>query len=123
MNKKKTAVIASIVTVGLAAALLFAATMTNLLLVGDYYVKIDNACISKNASSDGVINVGSSEPYLYNLEAVSATGDKVEIKFGASRELREDAFLKLDLQPFRGVVGWSEVPEDALPSNVAEVLD
>lgn len=122
MNKKAIA-ISAIAIVGLAVSLLFAATMTNLLLAGDYYVKIDNACLSKNESSGGVINVGSSEPYLYNLEAVNATGDKVEIELGASRELRQSAFLKLDLQPFRGVVGWSEVSEDALPSNVAEALD
>ena len=94
----------------------------NLLLVGDYYVKIDNACISKNEPSGGVINFGSGEPYVYKLEAVNATGDKAEIEFGASRELRQDAFLKLDLQPIRGVVGWSEVSEDALPAKVVEVL-
>lgn len=123
MNKKKTAAIASIAIVGVVAALLFAASMTNLLLAGDYYVKIDNACLSKNEPSGGLINFGTSEPYLYKLEAVNATDDRVEIDFGASRELRQDAFLKLDLQPFRGVVGWSEIPEDALPSNVAEALN
>ena len=62
------------------------------------------------------------EPYLYKLGAVNATGDKAEIEFGTSRELRQDAFIKLDLQPIRGVVGWSEVTEDALPANVAEAL-
>ena len=122
MNKKKAVAIASIAIVGVVAALLFAASMTNLLLAGDYYVKIDNARISKNESSDGVINFRYSEPYLYKLEAVNATGDKAEIEFGASRELHQDAFIKLDIQPFRGVVGWSEVSEDALPDDVAEVL-
>ncbi len=122
MSKQRTMVIASIVIVGLVAVLLFAASMTNLLLVGDYYVRIDNACVFENEPSGGVINLGSSEPYLYELEAVNATGDKAEIKFGTSRELRQDAFIKLDLQPIRGVVGWSEVSKDALPTNVAEVL-
>lgn len=122
MNKKIAMAISAIAVVGLAAALLFAVSTTNLLLAGDYYVKIDNARISKNESSGGVVNFGSSEPYLYKLEAVNATGDKAEIEFGASRELRQDAFIKLDVQPFRGVVGWSEVSEDALPADVAEVL-
>ena len=72
------------------------------ILAGDYYIKIDNACISENESSGGVVNLESSEPYLYKLEAVNAAGDKTEIEFGASRELRQDAFLKLDLQPIRG---------------------
>ncbi len=123
MNNKIAMAISAIAVVGLAAALLFAVSTTNLLLAGDYYVKIDNACLSKNEPSGGLINFGTSEPYLYKLEAVNATDDRVEIDFGASRELRQDAFLKLDLQPFRGVVGWSEIPEDALPSNVAEALN
>ena len=122
MSKKKTMAITSIAIVGLAAALLFAASMANLLLAGDYYVKIDNACVSENEPSGGIVNLGSSEPYLYKLGAVNATGDKAEIEFGTSRELRQDAFIKLDLQPIRGVVGWSEVTEDALPANVAEAL-
>lgn len=64
MSKKKTMAIASIAIAGLAVALLCAASMTNLLLVGDYYVKVDNACVSENEPSGGVVNLGSSEPYL-----------------------------------------------------------
>lgn len=114
MGKGKTIAITAVAICGLAAILLFAASVTNLFLAGDYYIKIDNACISENESSGGVVNLESSEPYLYKLEAVNAAGDKTEIEFGASRELRQDAFLKLDLQPIRGVVGWSEVSEDSL---------
>ena len=122
MGKGKTIAITAVAICGLAAILLFAASMTNLFLAGDYYIKIDNACISENESSGGVVNLESSEPYLYKLEAVNAAGDKTEIEFGASRELRQDAFLKLDLQPIRGVVGWSEVSEDALPPKAEEIL-
>ncbi|WP_251178651.1 YxeA family protein [Adlercreutzia agrestimuris] len=122
MSKGKAAVVTAIVIVGLTAALLFVASATNLLLTGDYYVKIDNAHISKNESSGGVVNFRSDEPYLYKLEAVNAAGDKTEIEFGAYRELRQDALLKLELQPIRGVVGWSEISEDALPAKVAEAL-
>lgn len=85
MGKGKTMAITAVATCGLAAALILAASMTNLFLAGDYYVKIDNAHISENESSGGVINLGSSEPYLYKLEAVNAAGDKTEIEFGASR--------------------------------------
>ena len=123
MGKGKTIAITAVAICGLAAILLFAASVTNLFLAGDYYIKIDNACISENESSGGVVNLESSEPYLYKLEAVNAAGDKTEIEFGASRELRQDAFLKLDLQPIRGVVGWSEISEDSLPPKVAEALD
>ena len=123
MGKGKTIAITAVAICGLAAILLFAASVTNLFLAGDYYIKIDNACISENESSGGVVNLESSEPYLYKLEAVNAAGDKTEIEFGASRELRQDAFLKLDLQPIRGVVRWSEISEDSLPPKVAEALD
>ena len=123
MGKGQTMAITAVATCGLAAALILAASMTNLFLAGDYYVKIDNAHISENESSGGVINLGSSEPYLYKLEAVNAAGDKTEIEFGASRELHQNAFLKLDLQPIRGVVRWSEISEDSLPPKVAEALD
>ena len=123
MGKGKTMAITAVATCVLAAALSLAASMTNLFLAGDYYVKIDNAHISENESSGGVINLGSSEPYLYKLEAVNAAGDKTEIEFGASRELHQNAFLKLDLQPIRGVVRWSEISEDSLPPKVAEALD
>ncbi|WP_418970837.1 YxeA family protein [Adlercreutzia sp.] len=123
MGKGKTTAITAVAICGLAAILLFAASVTNLFLAGDYYIKIDNACISENESSGGVVNLESSEPYLYKLEAVNAAGDKTEIEFGASRELRQDAFLKLDLQPIRGVVGWSEVSEDSLPRKVEEALN
>ena len=78
---------ADVATCGLVASLLFAASMTDLLLIGDYYAKIDNAYISENESSGGIINLGSSEPHLYKLEAVNAVGDKTEVELGASREL------------------------------------
>ena len=123
MGKGKTIAITAVAICGLAAILLFAASVTNLFLAGDYYIKIDNACISENESSGGVVNLESSEPYLYKLEAVNAAGDKTEIEFGASRELRQDAFLKLDLHPIRVVVGWSEVSEDSLPRKVEEALN
>ena len=64
MGKGKTMAITAVATCGLAAALILAASMTNLFLAGDYYVKIDNAHISENESSGGVINLGSSGTYI-----------------------------------------------------------
>lgn len=122
MSKNKPLLITiSVLFVAMAAALVVAWN-TNLLLTGDYYVKIDNACFSENESTGGIVNLKSSEPYLYELEAVDAEGTRTNIEFGTSRELRQDAFLKLELQPFRGVVGWTEVSADTLPSKVAEAL-
>lgn len=123
MSKRKAATIAIVAVLAVvAAACIVVALTTNLLLAGDYYVKIDNACITENESTGGVINLGSSEPYLYDLEAVNEFGDRAKIEFGASRELRQDAFLRLELQPIRGVVSWYEVSPDDLPPEVAEAL-
>lgn len=123
MSKNKTVAITLVlVFVVIAAALIVVAMKTNAFLTGDYYVKIDNAYVSQNESTDDIVHLTSSEPYLYELEAVNAAGDKAKIKFGSSHELRQDAYLKLDVQPIRGVVGWSEVSADSLPSKVAESL-
>lgn len=124
MSKGKTiAITVTVVIVVLAAALFVVAANTNMLLSGDYYVKVDNTHVTKNEDTGGVVHLKSGEPYVYNLEAVNASGDKADIEFGTSRELRQDAYLKLELQPVRGVVNWTEVTQDALPSKVAQILN
>ena len=123
MSKGKTTVIAvALAIVVAAAALLFVAFQSNMLLSGHYYVKVDNAHISQSEDTGGVIHLGSGEPYVYELDAINEVGAKTRIEFGVSRELRQDALLKLELQPIRGVVSWSEVAEDELPLKVAEAL-
>lgn len=123
MSQVKIIAITIIVIVAVAAtALLAIASQNSMLLSGDYYVKVDNAHISENDSSGGVVNAKSSEPYIYELEAVNESGDKTTLEFGVSRELRQNAYLRLDIQPVRGVVSWSEVPADELPPKVADAL-
>ena len=123
MSKGKTAVITTVVIIAALAVVLFGlATQTNLLLFGDYYVKIDNAQLSQNDAEGGVIHLESSEPYVYELDAINEAGDTAKIEFGVSRELRQDAYLKLELQPIRGVVTWSEVSADELPPKAAKAL-
>lgn len=120
---KATATIVVLVAIMLGVALFAAASQTSLLLAGDYYVKIDNAHISENEPADGFISLESREPYVYDLRSVNEAGDEAKLKFGASRELRQGAFLKLNLQPIRGVLSWSEVLEEELPPTVASVLN
>lgn len=123
MSKGKTmAITLALIAVVLVAVLFAVASQTNLLLSGDYFVKIDNAHISKNDSTGGVIHLTPNEPYVYELDAVNESGDKAKIDFGVSRELRQDAFLKLELQPIRGVVTWSEVSAEELPPKAAEAF-
>ena len=123
MRTGKTIAITIIVVVAVAATALIAiASQTNMLRGGDYYVKVDNAGISENDSSGGVFHLKSSEPYIYELDAVNEAGDETKMEFGVSRELRQDAYLKLEVQPVRGVVSWSEIPVDELPSIVVDAL-
>ena len=42
------------------------------------------------------------------------------MKFKTSRELREDAYLELDIMKGRGVVKWREVKYEELPEKVQE---
>ena len=53
-----------------------------------YYTQIDNTKIEKLSSTDDM-------KYKYTLECYNEKGKKKELKFKTSRELKEDAFLKL----------------------------
>ncbi len=50
--------------------------------------------------------------YSYTLPAYNENGDKKDITFGTSRELKEGAFIRLTVMPIRGVLEWSEVQYD-----------
>lgn len=123
MSKGKIGVISALCIIVISVVVLcVAASQSNMLLFGDYYVKVDNARISQNEATGGVVHLKSNEPYIYELDAVNEAGDEARIEFGVSRELRQDALLKLDLQPIRGVVSWLEVSADELPPKATEVL-
>ncbi len=55
---------------------------------------------------------------LYTLPCHNVQGDARDISFGTERQLKEDAYLELTVEPIRGVVGWKEVSFDGLPSEV-----
>ena len=40
-----------------------------------------------------------------------------------SRELREDAYLELEVMQIRGVVNWKEVQESELPEDVKTAMN
>ena len=54
---------------------------------------------------------------LYRLPAYDEQGNGREVSFGTERQLREGAYLKLEIEPIRGVVGWEEVSFDELPQE------
>jgi len=83
-----------------------------------YYAQIDNNKIEQGDSRGGVINFHGGMSYSYTLPAYNENGDKKDITFGTSRELKEGAFIRLTVMPVRGVLEWSEVQYDELPVEV-----
>ena len=66
-----------------------------------YYTKIDNTKIQNLSALEDM-------KYEYTLDAYNKEGRKKEVKFKTSRELREDAYLILELRTM-GVHSWVEV--------------
>ncbi len=85
-----------------------------------YYAQIDNSKLEEGGPRDGVIDMQGGMAYSYTLPAYDEKGGGKDITFGASRELREGAFIRLTLKPVRGVVEWSEVQYEELPEAVQE---
>lgn len=83
-----------------------------------YYTQIDNSKIERNDSEGGVINLNGSMDFSYMLPAYDENGKEKDIRFGASRELREGAFIRLTVTPVRGVLEWCEVQYEELPAAV-----
>lgn len=123
MSKGKALGLAAVlVVIILGAGFFHLGSSTNLLANGTYYTKIDNAHVTENDSTGDVIHLKSSEPFVYQLHAANEDGHEIEASFGAAHELRQDAYLKLNLEPLRGVVYWEEVSPEDLPSKAAETL-
>lgn len=49
------------------------------------------------------------EKYEYRLDSYDEQGNKKNLSFETSRLLKENAFLKLEVVPLRGVISWEEV--------------
>ena len=76
-----------------------------------YYTQIDNTKIEELSGNDDM-------KYQYTLMAYSKNGKEKEIQFKTSRELREDAYLELEVMSIRGVSNWKEVQKEELPEAV-----
>ena len=76
-----------------------------------YYTQIDNTKMEEVSGTDDM-------KYQYTLTAYNKNGKEKEVQFKTSRELREGAYLELDVMQMRGVVKWREVQADDLPDDV-----
>lgn len=84
----------------------------------DYYTQIGNSKIEQVDSREGVVDLHGGMPYSYTLRSYDENGKEKDISFGAERELREGAFVRLTVMPVRGVLEWSEVEYEELPAAV-----
>lgn len=81
-----------------------------------YYTMVDNNRVKEQtAASSGA---GS---YEYHLDTYDADGNMKSLSFKTSRELREGAYLKLEVMPVRGVISWEEVKYENLPEAIKSV--
>ena len=80
-----------------------------------YYTQIDNIKIEEVSATDDM-------KYEYTLTAYNKNGKEKEVKFKTSRELREGAYLELDVMQMRGVINWREVQTEDLPDDVKTAL-
>lgn len=74
------------------------------------YTQIDNTKIQSISATDDM-------KYEYTLDSYDKNGKKKEIKFKTSRELKESAYLMLEVKTF-GVHFWKEVEYNELPDKV-----
>lgn len=73
------------------------------------YTKVDNSKIEKISETD--------MKYQYSLICYKDNGKGKNVKFKTSRELRNDAYLLLEIRTF-GVHSWEEVQYEELPDKV-----
>ena len=82
----------------------------------EYYVQVDNSKIEQISRTDNM-------KYKYTLTGYNKNGNSKELEFKTSRELREGAYLKLDVMLLRGVINWKEVELNELPEKTKKVMN
>ena len=100
-----------IVTVIIVIALIVGAYYFLVIHKNLYYTQIDNTKVEKISTTDDM-------KYQYTLTAYNKNGKSKEIQFKTYRELKEDAYLEVEVMQFRGVVNWKEVQANELPEKV-----
>ncbi len=77
-----------------------------------YYTRVDNTKVKQLNSGD--------MRYEYTLDAYQENGKLKEVTFKTSRELKNGAYLELEVMVTRGVKSWKEVQFSDLPNKVKE---
>ncbi len=85
-----------------------------------YYTQVDAGKCTPGQPRQGVIDASGGMAFSYTLPSYDEAGNEKELSFGASKELRGGAFLRLTVAPLRGVIHWEELKYDELPAAVQE---
>ena len=103
------------VVVGIIVFILFLYGIYYLLFIqrSTYYTQIYNSKMEGLSATDSM-------KYEYTLTAYDEKGKEKEVTFKTNRELREDAYLKLEVMLTRGVLNWEEVQFEEMPKEVRE---
>ena len=80
------------------------------------YTQIDNTKVEEISSTDDM-------KYQYTLTAYNKNGKEKQVQFKTSRELRQGAYLELEVMTIRGVVNWREVEINELPEDVKTAMN
>lgn len=111
-NEKIPMIIAAVIVIALVAGAYYFLFVHKDL----YYIQIDNSKIEQVSTTDDM-------KYQYTITGYNEAGNEKEIKFKTTRELREDAYLELEVMLTRGVISWKEVQVEELPDNVKAELN
>ncbi|MCT6924493.1 YxeA family protein [Metasolibacillus sp.] len=109
----------SLIVLVVAALVIIATVDFNRLGKDAVYVQITgDGDIEKFTASDGEVMM----MYWYKQPAYKESGEAVDVKFSAGKNLRQDAYLKLYVKKGNEVTSYDEVSYEELPDKVKEQL-
>lgn len=87
-----------------------------------YYTKITTDGEKEVESTDKGMNLSI---YVYNQPAYNQKGEKQEVTLREARDrpLKKNAYLKLTVNPRKGVLSWEEVNASEVPEKAMEKFD
>lgn len=80
-----------------------------------YYAQVDNQRVADSTDE--------SMPYEYSLDAFDEGGGRHAVDFKTSKVLTDDAYLRLEVKPLRGVISWSGVEQDEVPDKAMDAIE
>ncbi|EOH89678.1 YxeA family protein [Enterococcus villorum] len=87
-----------------------------------YYTKITTLGTRENEKDD---ESHDTTHYIYNQTAYNKDGESKQVVLSEFREkpLKLNAYLKLKVNPRKGVISWEEVSHDEVPKKAIEKIE